>query len=281
MAYLNITAKQRKKAFIYTALSLASAFALFPVFWMFSISFRRNMEIFRLPPDLLPPTWTTEAYEAILTNPDYLIVFRNSYFVAFSVTFISLLFAILGGYSFSRLRVRGSRMMQLFIIGTQMVPPVSLIIPYFILAARMELYDTFFGLIMTYVAFVMPFATLMMISYFNTIPADMEEAAMVDGCSRLGAMVRVTVPMALPGMVATAVYSFLLAWKEYLFAVTLIQDPDKRLLPVSIAMLLGEHVYQWNVMMALSVLASLPLLVIFIFLQKYLVAGMTVGAVKQ
>jgi len=281
VAYLNITAKQRKKAFIYTALSLASAFALFPVFWMFSISFRRNMEIFRLPPDLLPPTWTTEAYEAILTNPDYLIVFRNSYFVAFSVTFISLLFAILGGYSFSRLRVRGSRMMQLFIIGTQMVPPVSLIIPYFILAARMELYDTFFGLIMTYVAFVMPFATLMMISYFNTIPADMEEAAMVDGCSRLGAMVRVTVPMALPGMVATAVYSFLLAWKEYLFAVTLIQDPDKRLLPVSIAMLLGEHVYQWNVMMALSVLASLPLLVIFIFLQKYLVAGMTVGAVKQ
>jgi len=281
VAYLNITARQRKKAFIYTALSLASAFALFPVFWMFSISFRRNMEIFRLPPDLLPPTWTTEAYEAILTNPDYLIVFRNSYFVAFSVTFISLLFAILGGYSFSRLRVRGSRMMQLFIIGTQMVPPVSLIIPYFILAARMELYDTFFGLIMTYVAFVMPFATLMMISYFNTIPADMEEAAMVDGCSRLGAMVRVTVPMALPGMVATAVYSFLLAWKEYLFAVTLIQDPDKRLLPVSIAMLLGEHVYQWNVMMALSVLASLPLLVIFIFLQKYLVAGMTVGAVKQ
>jgi multiple sugar transport system permease protein len=281
VAYLNITAKQRKKAFIYTTLSLASALALFPVFWMFSISFRRNMEIFRLPPDLLPPTWTTEAYEAILTNPDYLIVFRNSYFVAFSVTFVSLLFAILGGYSFSRLRVRGSRMMQLFIIGTQMVPPVSLIIPYFILAARMELYDTFFGLVMTYVAFVMPFATLMMISYFNTIPADMEEAAMVDGCSRLGAMVRVTVPMALPGMVATAVYSFLLAWKEYLFAVTLIQDPDKRLLPVSIAMLLGEHVYQWNVMMALSVLASLPLLVIFIFLQKYLVAGMTVGAVKQ
>jgi len=145
----------------------------------------------------------------------------------------------------------------------------------------MELYDTFIGLIMTYVAFVMPFATLMMISYFNTIPADMEEAAMVDGCSRLGAMVRVTIPMALPGMVATAVYSFLLAWKEYLFAVTLMQDPDKRLLPVSIAMLLGENVYQWNVMMALSVLASLPLLLIFIFLQRYLVAGMTVGAVKE
>ncbi len=281
MAFLNITARQRKKAFIYTALVLASIFALFPVFWMFSISFRRNMEIFRLPPALLPPTWTTEAYEAILTNSDYLIVFRNSYFVALSVTVVALLFAILGGYSFSRLRVRGSRLMQLFIIGTQMVPPVSLIIPYFILAARMELYDTFVGLIMTYVAFVMPFATLMMISYFNTIPADMEEAAMVDGCSRLGAMVRVTIPMALPGMVATAVYSFLLAWKEYLFAVTLMQDPDKRLLPVSIAMLLGEHVYQWNVMMALSVLASVPLLLIFIFLQRYLVAGMTVGAVKE
>lgn len=276
-----LTAKQRKQVFTYSALSIASAIALFPVFWMFSISMRRNVEIFRLPPALLPPHWTVEAYKSILTDSSYLIVFRNSYLVAVSVTVIALLFAILGGYSFSRLRVRGSRLMQLFIIGTQMVPPVSLIIPYFILSARMNLYDTFPGLIMTYVAFVMPFATLMMISYFNTIPPDMEEAAMVDGCSRLGALARVTVPIALPGMVATAVYSFLLAWKEYLFAVTLIQDPDKRLLPVSIAMLLGEHMYQWNVMMALSVLASIPLLIIFIFLQRYLVAGMTVGAVKQ
>ena len=273
--------KRRNQFVIYTLLIFASMFALFPVFWMVSISFRPNMEIFQLPPKLLPPTWTTEAYETILTDSSYLTVFRNSYFVAFSVTFVSLLFAILGGYSFSRLNVRGSKVMQLFIIGTQMVPPVSLIIPYFILSARLELYDTFFGLIMTYVAFVMPFATLMMISYFNTIPPDMEEAAMVDGCSRLGALARVTIPLAFPGMVATAVYSFLLGWKEYLFAVTLIQDPGKRLLPVSIAMLLGEHVCQWNVMMALSVLASIPLLVIFLFLQKYLVAGMTVGAVKQ
>lgn len=276
-----LTAKRRKQVFTYSALTIASAIALFPVFWMFSISLRRNVDIFRLPPALLPPQWTLEAYNSILTDSSYLSVFRNSYLVAVSVTVIALLFAVLGGYSFSRLRVRGSRLMQLFIIGTQMVPPVSLIIPYFILSARLELYDTLPGLIMTYVAFVMPFATLMMISYFNTIPPDMEEAAMVDGCSRLGALARVTVPVALPGMVATAVYSFLLAWKEYLFAVTLIQDPDKRLLPVSIAMLLGEHMYQWNMMMALSVLASIPLLIIFIFLQRYLVAGMTVGAVKQ
>ena len=275
------SSKLRKKITIYSILSVAVVFALFPVFWMISISFRPNMEIFQLPPKLLPPTWTTEAYKAILTNSSYLIVFRNSYMVAIAVTVVSLLFAVLAGYSFARFNVRGSRLMQLFIIGTQMVPPVSLIIPYFILAARMHLYDTFGGLILTYVSFVMPFATLMMISYFNTIPPDMEEAAMVDGCSRMGAMVRVTLPIALPGMVATAVYGFLLAWKEYLFAVTLIQAPTKRLLPVSIAMLLGEHVYQWNVMMALSVLASVPLLIIFIFLQKYLVAGMTVGAVKQ
>lgn len=266
--------------FAYALLLLAAVFALFPVFWMVSVSFRPIVEIFRIPPAWLPPTFTLEAYLAIAKTPEYIRIFVNSYTVSALVTLIALLMATLAGYSFSRFKFRGTRALQFFIIGTQMVPPIALVIPYFILVVGLKMYDTYTGLVATYTAFVLPFTTLMMTSYFNTIPTDLEEAAMVDGCTRLGALARVVVPLTLPGMVATGVYAFMLAWNEFLFAVTLTQSAHMRLVPVGIAMLMGEHAYQWNVMMALSVTACIPLFLIFLFLQKYLIAGLTVGAVK-
>jgi multiple sugar transport system permease protein len=264
----------------YVLLGLASTFALFPIFWMLSVSLRPNREIFKIPPAWLPPEWTGEAYRQILDTPQYLRVFANSYFVAAAVTMISLGLAVLSAYSFSRFEFRGSRVIQFFIVGTQMVPPISLIIPYFILITSLRLYNTYPGLILTYTAFVLPFSTLMLLSYFNTIPQDLEEAAMVDGCTRLGSLLRIVLPIVVPGLVATGVYAFLLAWNEFLFAVTLTQSPDMRLVPVALASLAGEHAYQWNVLMGFSVLACCPLLVAFLFFEKYLVAGLTLGAVK-
>jgi multiple sugar transport system permease protein len=265
---------------VYPLLVIAAIFALFPIFWMISVSLRPIVEIFKIPPAWLPPTFTAEAYDTIFTTPEYVRTFVNSYLVAFAVTIFSLFLATLAGYSFSRFDFHGNRPLQLFIIGTQMIPPISLVIPYFILIVTLRLYDTYGGLILTYTSFVLPFATLMMTSYFNTIPKDLEEAAMVDGCTRLGALIRVVIPLMLPGVVATGVYAFLLAWNEYLFAVTLTQSADMRLVPVGIAMLLGEHVYKWNLLMGLSVFASIPLLIMFLFLQRYLISGLTVGAVK-
>jgi multiple sugar transport system permease protein len=261
-------------------LTVASILSLFPIFWMVSVSLRPNVDIFRIPPAWFPGEFTGEAYRQIMATPQHIRTFANSYFTALMVTLVSLCFATLGGYAFSRFQFRGTRIIQLLIIGTQMIPPISLVIPYFIMIVRLKLYNSYLGLILTYTAFVLPFSTLMLISYFNTIPQDLEEAAMVDGCTRVGALVRVVLPLMLPGVAATGVYAFLLAWNEFLFAVTLTQSPDMRLVPVAIAMLMGEHAYQWNVMMALSVLASAPLLVMFLFLQRYLVSGLTVGAVK-
>lgn len=258
----------------------AVAFALFPVFWMISVSLRANGEIFKIPPAWLPPEVTGEAYARIVGSTDHLRVFANSYLVALAVTVISLALAILAAYSFSRFDFRGSRVIQFFIVGTQMVPPVSLIIPYFILITTLKLYNTYPGLILTYTAFVLPFATLMLLSYFNTIPQDLEEAAMVDGCTRTGALVRIVLPIVRPGLVATGVYGFLLAWNEFLFAVTLTRSPDMRLVPVALASLAGEHAYQWNVMMAFSVLACVPLFAGFLFFERYLISGLTLGAVK-
>jgi multiple sugar transport system permease protein len=265
---------------IYSLLIIGAVLALFPIFWMLSVAFRSNVEIFSVPPAWLPPTFTMEAFDAVLKTSQYVRMYVNSYGVSLAVSAVSLVMAILAGYGFSRFKFHGSRPLQLFIIGTQMVPPISLVVPYFILMVILNLYDTYWGLIVTYTAFVLPFATLMMTSYFNTIPTDLEEAAMVDGCTRVGSMVRVVLPLMLPGMVATGVYAFLLAWNEFLYAVALTQSESLRLVPVGIALLMGEHVYQWNVMMALSILASLPLLVMFLFLQRYLISGLTVGAVK-
>ncbi len=264
----------------YILLIIASLFALFPVLWMTSVSLRPNRDIFKIPAAWIPPEITTEVYRQIIGTPQYLRVFANSYFVAVGVTIVSLALATLAAYSFSRFKYQGSRLIQFFIVGTQMVPPISLIVPYFILISTLKLYDTYLGLIVTYIAFVLPFSTLMLLSYFNTIPHDLEEAAMVDGCTWIGSLFRILLPIVRPGMVATGVYAFLLAWNEFLFAVILTKSPEMRLVPVALASLLGEHAYQWNLMMGFSVFACVPLLIAFLFFQKYLVSGLTLGAVK-
>jgi multiple sugar transport system permease protein len=247
---------------------------------MVSVSFRANVDVFRSPLQWVPLHPTAEAYAQIFSDPQLLRALANSYVVASAVTLFSLALAVLASYSFSRFDFRGSRILQMFIIGTQMIPPIALVIPYFIMIVALKLYDTFQGLVITYTSFVLPFATLMLTSYFNTIPRDLEEAAMVDGCSRLGSMVRILLPNMLPGLVATGIYAFLLAWNEFLFAVVLTRSPGVRLITVAIAALMGEHAYEWNEMMGLSMLASAPLMVAFLFLQRYLVSGLTVGAVK-
>ena len=264
----------------YSLLVVASVFALFPIFWMVSVSFRPNVDIFRSPIQFLPLHPTTDAYVHIFRNHPLLRALANSYMVALAVTLLSLVLAVLAAYSFSRFDFHGNRILQMFIIGTQMIPPIALVVPYFIMIVTLKLYDTYQGLVATYTSFVLPFATLMLTSYFNTIPTELEEAAMVDGCSRLGSMVRIVLPNVLPGLVATGVYAFLLAWNEFLFAVVLTRGAAVRMITVAIAMLMGEHAYEWNVMMGLSILASVPLMVAFLFLQRYLVSGLTVGAVK-
>lgn len=269
-----------RSTFSYGALALAAVFALFPIAWMVTVSLRPNGEIFTVPPRWLPSTPTLDAYAQLVGSSTYMRFFVNSYVVALVVTVVSLFLALLAGYSFSRFRYAGGRFLQLFIIGTQMVPPISLIIPYFLLIVSLGIYDSYPALIVTYASFCLPFATLMMTSYFDSIPLDLEEAAMVDGCTRLGSLWRVLVPLTIPGLVATGVYSFLLSWNEFLFAITLTQSEGMRTVPVGIALLMGEHAFEWNVIMALSALGSVPLFVIFIFLQRYLITGLTAGAVK-
>ena len=268
-------------AAIYGILFVATGIMLFPAAWMLTVSVRPNVEVMKIPPQWIPTIFTLEPYLKVLGSARYLRTFANSYFIALVVTAFSLVVGALAAYALARFRFKGQRAVIMFLIITQMFPLVLLCIPYFRLVVRLGLYDTLTALVVVYTTFTLPFCILMLRSYFAQIPREMEEAAMVDGCSRLGAIVRTLLPLSFPALVGAGLYTFLLAWNEFLFAVVLIESWGKRVITIAIYSLLAEFVTEWNTMMAFSVLASAPLVVAFIFLQRYVVQGMTAGAIKS
>lgn len=265
----------------YTALIIGMVYAAFPIFWMFFCSIKSNTEIFSLPPKLLPKVFTINAYKAILLNPIKIRYFLNSYFVALSVTFLTLILGILAGYAFSRFLFMGKKILNIFIITTQTIPPITLLIPYFGMLVSFRLYNTYFALIFTYMVFTLPYAVLMMTGYFNTLPKELDEAVLVDGGSHFLALWKVLVPISIPGIIATGVYTFLLSWNEFLFALTLTKTNEMRTVPIGIQQLMGQHAYEWNEMMAMSLLGCLPILLMYLFAQRYFLDGMTAGSVKS
>ena len=265
----------------YVGLALGLVFAGFPILWMFFTSLKSNTEIFALPPRLLPENFTIVAYLSIFNDPTKVRFFLNSYLVAGVVTALTVLIAILTAYGFSRYRFRFKNTLNVFIISTQTVPPITLLIPYFGIVVAFGIFDTYFALILTYMVFTLPYAIMLMTGYLNTLPKELDEAVMVDGGSSWTALWRVIVPLSVPGIVATAVYTFLLAWNEFLFALTLTKSMEMRTVPIGIELLMGQHAFEWNEMMAMSVLGSLPLLVLYLVAQWYFLAGMTAGSVKS
>ena len=264
----------------YVGMLVGLVFAGFPILWMFLTSLKSNTEIFALPPRLLPEEFTAIAYRSIFADPTKVRFFVNSYLVAGVVALLTVMIAILAAYGFSRYAFRFKNPLNVFIISTQTVPPITLLIPYFGMVVAFGIFDTYFALILTYLVFTLPYAILLLTGYLNTLPRELDEAVLVDGGSSWSALWRVIVPLSLPGIVATSVYTFLLAWNEFLFALTLTKSMDMRTVPIGIELLMGQHAFEWNEMMAMSVLGSLPLLALYMFAQRYFLAGMTAGSVK-
>ncbi len=270
-----------EKAGIILALLLGAVFAAFPVLWMFVNSFKTNTEIFAYPPQLITENFSFQAYNAIFTDPVKVRFFINSYLVSFAVTLLTLFVAILAAYSFSRYEFKFKKPLNMLIISVQAVPPITLLIPYFGLIVGLKLYNTYWALILTYMVFTLPYAILMMTGYFNTLPKELDEAVMVDGASSFTALWKILVPISTPGIVSVGIYTFMQAWNEYLFALTLTKTVDMRTVPIGIQQLMGQHSYEWNEMMAMSILGCLPVLVLFLFFQRYFIGGMTAGSVKS
>ena len=264
----------------YLGLAIGLVFATFPIVWMFFTSLKSNTEIFALPPRLLPKQFTVVAYMAIFNDPTKLRFFLNSYLVAGAVAILTVLIGLLAAYAFSRFSFRFKGALNVFIISTQTVPPITLLIPYFGMVVAFGIFNTYFALILTYLVFTLPYAILLLTGYLNTLPRELDEAVLADGGTSWTALWRVVVPLSVPGIVATAVYTFLLAWNEFLFALTLTKSMDMRTVPIGIELLMGQHAFEWNQMMAMSVLGSLPLLLVYLFAQRYFLAGMTAGSVK-
>lgn len=269
------------KSGLIVALIIGAVFAAGPVLWMLSSSFKSNTQIFELPPRLITDTFSFDAYVAIFTNPETMRFFLNSYVVAGSVTILTLLVAIQAAYAFSRFEFRGKRMLNVVIVSVQAVPPITLLIPYFGLMVALGLYNSYAGLILTYMVFTLPYAIIMMTGYFNTLPKELDEAVRVDGAGSMTALWRILVPISVPGIVSVGIYTFMIAWNEYLFALTLTRSIDMRTVPIGIQLLMGQHSYDWNQIMAMSVLGSIPVLILFLFFQRYFISGLTAGSVKS
>lgn len=268
-------------AMSYGLLILAIVIVSLPILWMLTVSVRPNIEVMKIPPSWVPEKATLDSYWKILTSQRYVIVFLNTIFISLFVTFLSLFLGALAAYALARFNFIGQRAVLMFLIITQMFPLVLLCIPYFRVFVMLGLYDTRTSLIIVYLTFTLPFCILMLRSYFINISPAMEEAAMVDGCTRMGAIFRTLVPVSYPAFIGAGLYAFLLAWNEFLFAMVLVESWENRVLTMAIYSLMAEFVTDWSGMMAFSTLASLPLVVAFIFLQKFMVQGMTAGALTS
>ncbi|TDO94127.1 carbohydrate ABC transporter membrane protein 2 (CUT1 family) [Halanaerobium saccharolyticum] len=269
------------KILIIIALLLGALFPAFPILWMVLNSFKPNPEIFAWPPTWISKAFSFEPYIEIFQSPEKLRFFFNSYLISFFVVLLTLIISILAAYAFSRFEFPGKGILNAMIISVQAVPPITLLIPYLGLVVTLHLYNTYGALILTYLLFTLPYAILMMTAYMNTLPQELDEAVMIDGGSRLKALWYVLVPTSVPGLVSVGMYTFMRAWNEYLFALTLTKTNDMRTVPVGISLLMGQHAYEWNQMLAMSVMGSLPVLILFLFFQKYFIAGMTAGSVKH
>lgn len=278
-----MTAKQSRalaKAALIVGLIVGALFAALPVLWMISSSFKSNTAIFAYPPRLIDETFSFAAYQAVLLDPMKRRFFFNSYLVSTVVTILTAIVAILAGFAFSRYSFRLKGFLSLAIIGVQSIPPITLMIPYFGLIVALGIYNSYWALILTYMVFTLPYAIIMMTGYMNTLPKDLDEAVLIDGGSNAVILWRILVPISLPGIVSVGVYTFMLAWNEFLFALTLTRTNEMRTVPVGIQLLMGQHAFEWNQMMAMSVLGSLPVLILFLVFQRFFISGMSAGSVK-
>ena len=253
----------------------------FPLFWMVLTSLKPETEIFIRPPTLFPSVYTLTHFEKLLFGTPFPIFFLNSAIVAVATTALVIIVATLGAFSLVKFRYRGRHVMARMILLTYLMPSVVLVIPLYLILAQLGLVNSLFGLVICHTTFALPFALWLLRSFMAAIPPDIEYAALVDGASRMGAFVDVLLPQALPGIISTALFTFILSWNEYLFALVLLNKLEQRTLPPgAFTMLITGYDIEWALVMATSVLMSVPLIIIFAFLQKHLTRGFGAGAVR-
>ncbi|MCS7462905.1 carbohydrate ABC transporter permease [Paenibacillus doosanensis] len=269
-----------RAALSYLILLVLIVFSLFPALWMFVTSIKTSAENFTVPPRIMVEHPTFANYSRVLFESQIPRAFLNSVVVTVCATALTLAVAVLAGYGFARYRFRGSRVLSSGLLYGQMMPGVVIIIPLYMVFSKLQLIDTYLALIIADLAITIPMSVIMLRSFFQTIPKELEEAAKIDGCSNLGALVRIILPVSLPGLIAVSVYAFLNIWEEFLFALNLTNSDTVRTLPIAINNFSGEFVIDWGAMMGASMVVSVPVMLIFILCNKFFVKGLSDGSVK-
>ena len=259
----------------YVLLLFMILIAVFPAIWMLSTAIKSPVELYDMPPEIIPDEPTLGNFVSVLQNSKMYRAFFNSVVITISVVALTLFFSVLAGYGFARFKFKGSGVLKVGLLFGQMIPSVVIIIPLYFLFSKMKMLNSRASLVVADMAL-----TIMLSSFFESVPRQLEEAAKIDGCTGIQALFRVVLPVAKPGMISVAIYTFINAWEEFLFALNLTTSSKTRTLPIAISMFSGEFAVDWGATMAAAAVVALPVLLIFLLCNRYFVQGLSDGAVK-
>jgi multiple sugar transport system permease protein len=272
--------RMRRNIGISVAVAVLLIWSLVPVYWIFITSFKHEQEIYAFPPTFFPLAPTLDQYVAVLFHTGFPVFIRNSFVVAAGTTLIAAAGGLLGAFAITRMRFVGRATVARLIVVAYLLPPSLLFIPLFIVLQRLSLINSLPGLIVAYLTFSMPFSTWMLIGHIRTIPSELDEAARIDGASRLQVLLRVILPLTLPGLSVVCLFAFTNAWNEFLYALVYVYSSSTRTITAGLASLTMGDTFIWGQLMAASVLAIVPVLVIYLVAQRWLIAGLTSGSIK-
>jgi len=264
----------------YVVLLAFVVIALFPFYWIGLTSFRTPRGVYVREQMLVPRNLTLENYAYIFTERPTLMWLRNSAMLGLSSSILSVIIGILAGYALVRLRFRGNRSFAKLILFTYLLPSSLLFIPLFILMHSLGLVNSLWGVLLSYQSFNVPFCTWLILGYFRSIPEELEDAALIDGCTKTGVLFRIVLPLAAPGIVTAFIFGFTNSWNEFLYVITLIHSRELMTLPTGLGSYIMGDVFLWGPLMATALITTIPPIILFMFVQRYVVSGMTLGSVK-
>jgi multiple sugar transport system permease protein len=270
----------RRSRLIYVPVAFTVGVSLFPFAWMALSSIKTLRELYTVPPAWLPQAPTLANYWKVLTQSNIPRYFLNSLVISTGSTVLAIGLAVFAAYGFARFRFRGKSWCEAFVLVGQLLPTAAIIVPLYITLGKFGLANTWLGLIVTYLILTLPLSVWMLIGYFQAIPVELDEAAIIDGASRIGVLLRITLPLSLPGIVAVVIYAFVTTWNEFIFALCLATDSRAKTLPIGLSEFSTEFNTDWGAVMAASVLMTLPIIAMFLVMQRLFIDGLTAGATK-
>ncbi|HEY8270944.1 MAG TPA: carbohydrate ABC transporter permease [Pseudobdellovibrionaceae bacterium] len=269
-----------QKILAWFSILLFAVFSIYPMLYVLGISLRGDNAFQSQSLEIITSTSTMKNFLDLFTQTDFLIWLRNSLLVSVGTTLLGVAFASTSAYALSRFQFRGRNMMLFSLLATQMFPPTMLILPFYIILSKLHLIDSFWGLFLIYSSTALPFCVWQMKAYYDTIPKELEEAAILDGCSRWLTFCKIILPLSAPALVITALFSFMASWSEYVVAAVVLQDPQMYTLPLGLRSFQASLATQWGLYAAGALIVSLPVLILFISISRYLISGLTIGSVK-